>query len=171
MWSLQSTLVIVFMLCFIILCIFLNLPIKLFAIEQGYAQVTRKGKQETNTEIKYIHELYNICRERTSKWFISVEDYLYEYVPQYLAGGSVIMFANVAKLHRETFPYVRYIFIDDSYIGIVAYVWRLVPSNDDRIYIDYAVVEPERLQFISSSLSYGHHTLLRGVLYTWFAAN
>ena len=32
------------------------------------------------------------------------------------------MFANVAKLHRETFPYVRYIFIDDSYIGIVAYV-------------------------------------------------
>ena len=73
-------------------------------------------------EIKYIHELYNICRERTSKWFISVEDYLYEYVPQYLAGGSVIMFANVAKLHRETFPYVRYIFIDDSYIGIVAYV-------------------------------------------------
>jgi hypothetical protein len=74
-------------------------------------------------------------------------------------------------LHRETFPYVRYIFIDDSYIGIVAYVWRLVPSNDDRIYIDYAVVEPERLQFIYSSLSYGHHTLLRRVLDTWFSAN
>lgn len=48
-------------------------------------------------------------RDRTSKRFISVEDYLYEYYPPYLAGGSIIISDNVAKLFRETFPIVLFI--------------------------------------------------------------
>jgi hypothetical protein len=46
-------------------------------------------------------------RERKSKWFISVENYPYEYNPPCLAGGSIITSDNVAKLFRETFPYVH----------------------------------------------------------------
>jgi hypothetical protein len=110
-------------------------------------------------------------RERKSKWIISVEDYRYEYYPPYLAGSYVIMFANVTKLLRETFPYVRYIFIDDRFVCIVAYDCRLVPSNDDRIFIDYVAVEPERLKFMFSPHGYGNHKPLRRVWHTWFTAN
>ena len=307
----RSTLAIVVLLYFLILCILLNLQVRLASLEQDYSQATHEGKQETNTEIKYIHEPYSVCnglvqhqphsllilvksdianiaqrlairatwgsinipeirviftlgtsediqgfiikeaklyddilqgdfpdtyanniyktvmtyqwivdkcvntsfyffvdddffvnvnlihqylkehssqvkpylytgklitynrpvRERKSKWFISVEDYPYEYYPPYLAGGSIIISANVAKLFRETFPYVRYIFIDDSYLGIVANACRLVPSNEDRISIDYSAVEPERLKFMFSSHGYGNHVHLRRVWDTWLKPN
>lgn len=303
----RSILPIVFSLCFLIMCILLNLQIRLFSVEQYYAQATHQGKRETNTEIKYIHEPYSVCnglvqhqphsllilvksdiyniaqrlairatwgyinipeirviftlgtsadiqgfiiketqlyddilqgdfpdtyanniyktvmtyqwivdncvntsfyffvdddffvnvnlihqylkeyssqvnpylytgklityswpvRKRNSKWFISVEDYPYNYYPPYLAGGSIIMSANVAKLLKETFPYVKYIFIDDSYLGIVAYACHLVPSNDDRMSIDYKVVEPEQLKSLFSSHGYGNHRQLRRVWDNW----
>ena len=105
--------------------------------------------------------------ERKSKWFICVENYPYEYYSPYLAGGSIIISANVAKLFRETFPYVRYTFIGDSYLGIVANACRLVPSNEDRISIDYSAVEPERLTFMFPSHGYGNPVHLRGVWVTW----
>ena len=110
-------------------------------------------------------------RGRRSKWFISADNYPYAYYPPYLAGGSIIISSNVAKLFRETFPYVRYIFIDDSYLGIVANACHLVPSNDDRISIDYSALEPERLTFMFSSYGYGNHVHLRRVWDTWLKPN
>ena len=43
------------------MCILLNLQIRQVSFEQDYTQATYEGKQETNTEIKYIHEPYSIC--------------------------------------------------------------------------------------------------------------
>ena len=307
----RSTIAIAVLLYFLILCILLNLQVRLASLEQDYSQATHGGKQEINTEIKYIHEPYSVCnglvqhqphsllilvksdianiaqrlairatwgsinipeirviftlgtsadirgfiikeaklyddilqgdfpdtyanniyktvmtyqwivdkcvntsfyffvdddffvnvnlihqylkehssqvspylytgklitynrpvRERKSKWFISVDDYPYEYYPPYLAGGSIIISANIAKWLRETFPYARYIFIDDSYLGIVANACRLVPSNEARISIDYSAVEPERLKFMFSSHGYGNHVHLRRVWDTWLKPN
>jgi hypothetical protein len=57
----SSPLAIVVLLCFLILCILLNLQIRLVSFEQDYAQATHEGKQETNTEITYVHEPYSVC--------------------------------------------------------------------------------------------------------------
>ena len=57
----RSTLAIVFLLYFIILCILLYLQIRLVPVEHDYTQATHERKQEANTEIKYIHEPYSVC--------------------------------------------------------------------------------------------------------------
>lgn len=60
-------------------------------------------------------------RDKSSKWYVSMKDYPFRKYPPYLAGGAIIVSMDVARKMAAAFPYVKYLVIDDAYLGIVAY--------------------------------------------------
>lgn len=50
-----------------------------------------------------------------------MKDYPFQRYPPYLAGGAIIVSMDVAQKMAAAFPYVKYLVIDDAYLGIVAY--------------------------------------------------
>ncbi|KAK3105006.1 hypothetical protein FSP39_015065 [Pinctada imbricata] len=59
-------------------------------------------------------------RDKSSKWYVSRDEYPFDYWPPYLAGGAILASISVVKNMTSLFPYVKYLSIDDVYLGIVA---------------------------------------------------
>ncbi|XP_069102813.1 lactosylceramide 1,3-N-acetyl-beta-D-glucosaminyltransferase-like isoform X2 [Argopecten irradians] len=59
-------------------------------------------------------------RDNRSKWYISKDEYPYDFWPPYLAGGAFLMSHVSALKFQLAIPYVEPVSIDDSYLGIVA---------------------------------------------------
>ncbi|CAL8112717.1 unnamed protein product [Orchesella dallaii] len=56
-----------------------------------------------------------------SKWSISIEEYPFSYFPPYIAGGATLFDSDtVANLYYASF-FTKHFWIDDVYIGIIAY--------------------------------------------------
>ena len=62
--------------------------------------------------------------------FISSEEYPCSLFPQYLSGYASILSIDVVKTTQAVFPYVKYIFIDDVYLGIVARKLNIQPTEN-----------------------------------------
>lgn len=91
-------------------------------------------------------------RNKSSKWYISREEYPHEFYPTYPAGGAIIMSMTIAQLLKAEFPYVRYIHIDDAYLGIVAMKLKIQMQNDKRFTNSYT--QPLHLKNIFASHGY-----------------
>ncbi|VDH88719.1 beta-1,3-galactosyltransferase brn-like [Mytilus galloprovincialis] len=101
-------------------------------------------------------------RNKSSKWYITREEYPYDIYPNYPSGGAILMSMTIAKLLKTAFPYVQYIHIDDAYLGIVAQKLKLPLHNDERF--DVVHTPPMRLKTIFASHGYGDH---RQLLVIW----
>ena len=97
-------------------------------------------------------------RSKKSKWYVSYSEYEYWFWPPYLAGGSILTHINVVKRIYHAFPFVRYIHIDDAFVGIVANFLRIMLIHEKRLSFDY--IEPSKVASYFSSHGYG----LRGKL-------
>ena len=62
--------------------------------------------------------------------FISPGEYPCSLFPQYLSGFASILSIDVVKTFQAVFPYVKYIFIDDVYLGIVARKLNIQPTEN-----------------------------------------
>lgn len=63
-----------------------------------------------------------------SKWFVPMTEYRYDFWVPYLAGGAFIVSDVVVRKFVFAFPYVKFLRIDDSYLGIVAYKMGVRPQ-------------------------------------------
>ncbi|VDI21986.1 Hypothetical predicted protein, partial [Mytilus galloprovincialis] len=59
-------------------------------------------------------------RSKSSKWYISVTEYEFDFWPPYLLGGTILTNLQVIKKLREGIPFSKVIRIEDAYIGILA---------------------------------------------------
>ncbi|KAK3089473.1 hypothetical protein FSP39_003891 [Pinctada imbricata] len=59
-------------------------------------------------------------RDNGSKWYISWEDYPFDRWPPYIAGGAFVTSSRVTQMLHFAFPFVKYLGIDDAYLGIVS---------------------------------------------------
>lgn len=59
-------------------------------------------------------------RNKSSKWYISVTEYAFDFWPPYLLGGTILTNLQVIKKLREVIPFSKVIRIEDAYIGILA---------------------------------------------------
>lgn len=116
-----------------------------------------------------VHSMHNLIvghlmenakpfRTKSSKWFITKEEYPYDQYPSYLSGGAILASMNIAKLLKTAFPYVQYIHIDDVYLGLVAKKLNIVMTHDARFDIEYT--NPMHLKDIFASHAYGDHRQL-----------
>ncbi|OWF49976.1 beta-1,3-galactosyltransferase brn-like [Mizuhopecten yessoensis] len=63
-----------------------------------------------------------------SKWFVPLSEYQYDFWVPYLAGGAFLVSDSIMRKFVFAFPYVKYMRIDDSYLGIVAYKLGIKPQ-------------------------------------------
>ncbi|XP_060075202.1 beta-1,3-galactosyltransferase brn-like [Ylistrum balloti] len=63
-----------------------------------------------------------------SKWFVPLSEYQYDFWVPYLAGGAFLVSDKVMRKFVFAFPYVKFLRIDDSYLGIVAYKLGIKPQ-------------------------------------------
>ncbi|XP_033725129.1 beta-1,3-galactosyltransferase brn-like [Pecten maximus] len=63
-----------------------------------------------------------------SKWFVPLSEYQYDFWVPYLAGGAFLVSNKVMRKFVFAFPYVKFLRIDDSYLGIVAYKLGIKPQ-------------------------------------------
>lgn len=101
-------------------------------------------------------------REKSSKWYITLQEYPYDKYPPYLSGGAILISTKVAKQLKTAFPYVQYIDIDDVYLGMVAKKLNITPLDDDRFDVTYT--SPMHLKDKFASHGYGDH---RKLLVVW----
>lgn len=71
-------------------------------------------------------------RDKSTRWYISPGDYPFDKYPPYLGGGAYVISTSVAKTFQIAFPYVKFIPIDDAYLGIVAKKLKFAPHHDER---------------------------------------
>lgn len=69
-----------------------------------------------------------------NKWFVSRSEYPYPRYPPYLAGGGYVVSKTVVRKFSLAFPFIRYYWIDDTWLGIVALTIGVEPMGDDRFY-------------------------------------
>ena len=72
-------------------------------------------------------------RVNTSKHFVSLTVYPYNIYPDYLAGSFILASYDVICLFQAVFPYIKYLPIDDSYLGIVANKLKIKPVSNSLI--------------------------------------
>jgi hypothetical protein len=59
-------------------------------------------------------------RDSSSKWYISLDQYPFDFWPPYLIGGTILTNIEVVKKIAKSFSYTRIIPIEDAFIGIIA---------------------------------------------------
>ncbi|XP_062622187.1 UDP-GalNAc:beta-1,3-N-acetylgalactosaminyltransferase 1-like isoform X2 [Saccostrea cucullata] len=75
-----------------------------------------------------------VMRHPASPHFVRKEDYPNRIYPPYLAGGAYVVSMDVAQRFVIAFPYVKYITVDDSYIGIVAMKLNILPQMNNVLF-------------------------------------
>ncbi|XP_069108447.1 beta-1,3-galactosyltransferase brn-like [Argopecten irradians] len=59
-------------------------------------------------------------RDKTSKWYLSFDQYPFDRTPPYLAGAAILLTRETARKMVFVFPYITYMGIDDVWLGIAA---------------------------------------------------
>lgn len=112
-----------------------------------------------STFIGYKYEKARPRRQQDSKWYVSKEEYPNEYWPPYISGGSMLISMDIIINMTNTFPYVKQLYIDDVYLGIVADLLNITLSHDRRFETKYV---PGQLRTLFSSHEYGSpHNLVQ----------
>ncbi|XP_033760042.1 beta-1,3-galactosyltransferase 1-like [Pecten maximus] len=96
------------------------------------ASYLRKIPEENRHNI-YIGSLSKAgepYRDKSTRWYVSTEEYPFDRYPPYIGGGAYVVSYDVAHRFQLAFPFVKYIPIDDAYLGIVARKLMIVPHRD-----------------------------------------
>ncbi|XP_021359510.1 uncharacterized protein LOC110454367 [Mizuhopecten yessoensis] len=64
------------------------------------------------------------------KWHLTYQQYPYNRFPPYLSGGAFVATFDVVRKFYFAFPYVKYMGLDDVYLGIVAKKLSIIPRNE-----------------------------------------
>ncbi|XP_052072049.1 beta-1,3-galactosyltransferase brn-like isoform X3 [Mytilus californianus] len=64
-------------------------------------------------------------REKSSKWFTSLEEYPFDYWPQYIIGGTLLTNMKVVKSLAYSIPFTRIIRMEDVFIGILSKLLKI----------------------------------------------
>ena len=79
------------------------------------------------------HVIWKGLVDRSGKWAVSKTFYPSKIYPPYLVGGAYITSYPVARIFSTVFPYIKYLGIDDVYLGIVAYKVNIKPTSNKNI--------------------------------------
>ncbi|OWF49092.1 Beta-1,3-galactosyltransferase brn [Mizuhopecten yessoensis] len=93
----------------------------------------QSGKNHTDLFIGNLVRRAQPYRNVGSSWFVDPKVYPFRSYPPYLAGGAYVISYDVSKKIKMAFPYVRYIGVDDVYLGIVAQILSISPRHSTEL--------------------------------------
>ena len=90
-------------------------------------------------------------RNIASKWYVSKEEFPDDVWPAYVSGGSMVITTDIVANISNNFKFVKPLFIDDAYLGIVAQKLKIVLIHEERFWMFYP---PDRMGYLFSSHQY-----------------
>ena len=84
--------------------------------------------------IGYIYENAMPMRFKSSKWYVSLEEYPYRLWPPYPTGGSFFLSFETLEKMQAAMPYTQYTRFDDVYIGIIAWKLKINLRHNKHLY-------------------------------------
>ena len=119
----------------------------LFLDDDMYLNLNMLTKYLTNIETTPAKYTFTgICALKSppvrwdkSKHYVALDNYPYNVYPDYLAGSSILASFNVIQMFQAVFPYVHYLPIDDSYLGIVAHKLNITPVKNELVENDFSI--------------------------------
>lgn len=121
-----------------------------FLILNNLKQLRKSTLRESGLMLGKVFFSSTPFRDKTSKWFVSWEDYPFVNYPKYLAGFAYLMTADVVKRFSLAIPYIQPIPFDDTYLGIVAKKLRIPVKNQ----YGFAMFHPTWMSFFVPKLSF-----------------
>lgn len=100
----------------------------------------------------YVWENAKPVRDKNSKWFIPMSVYSEETWPPYASGGSMIVTPDIVNKLSNQFKFVKPIFVDDVYLGILCKKLGITWVHESRFYVQY---RPDLMGYLFSSHGYG----------------
>ncbi|XP_069104558.1 uncharacterized protein [Argopecten irradians] len=93
--------------------------------------------------LKYMNELSSInniyggkvmkkqvpCRLKHDNRNLVYKQYPYDEFPTYVKGGAIFLSYDVARKFQLSFPFVKYLPLDDVYLGVVAWKLKIEPKQ------------------------------------------
>lgn len=92
-----------------------------------------------------------VHRNINSKWYISKEEFPDDVWPPYASGGSMVITTDIVVNISNNFKFVKPLFIDDTYLGIVAQKLQIVLTHEERFHLLY---KPDRMGYLFTSHGY-----------------
>lgn len=123
----------------------------------------RKQQSFTGVDVMYGYKLFwrSPIRNSAGKWYVTSGQYSNNYYPSYLAGGAILTSIDIVRKFNIAFPYVKHLYIDDAYLGVVAKLLDITLQHDTRFSLYY--VSPRELVNLFCSHGYGSRgSLLSG---------
>lgn len=77
----------------------------------------------------WVYESSSPRRSRTSKWYISVDEYPYRKYPPFVAGNFVLFSPHCLNLFQMFVNKIRLFRFDDVYLGMLAYYLDIKPIH------------------------------------------
>nr|XP_034314780.1 beta-1,3-galactosyltransferase 5-like [Crassostrea gigas] len=121
-----------------------------FLILNNLKKLRKSTLRESGLMLGKVFFFSTPFRDKTSKWFVTWEDYPFVNYPNYLAGFAYLMTADVVKRFSLAIPYIQPIPIDDTYLGIVAKKLRIPVKNQ----YGFAMFHPTWVSFFVPKLSF-----------------
>ncbi|THD25230.1 Hexosyltransferase [Fasciola hepatica] len=117
--------------------------------------VIRTIRSVTNLEYQtyvsgHVYDHMKPMRTLWGKWYISYLSYPFSTFPPYATGGSIIFSMPVVRLLVVGMPFVKYLWIDDVYIGFVLLKYGISPRHLNGIYLKRTTSPSELRNAISS---------------------
>ena len=100
-------------------------------------------QKTVNTIFGYIWQTSMPMRMKSSKWYISLEEYPYRLWPPYPTAGSFFMSFDTAQRISIAMQYVKYLRFDDVFVGIVCHKLGLKLQHLKQVYF-YALPYDKR---------------------------
>ncbi|XP_069119223.1 beta-1,3-galactosyltransferase brn-like [Argopecten irradians] len=85
-----------------------------------------------NLMVGYAYFQAEPHRYTISKWSVTIEDYPFDRFPTYVTAGAYLVSREVAEKLVFSFPYVKYLWLDDIYIGIVSRKLGIIPQHEPK---------------------------------------
>lgn len=73
-------------------------------------------------------------RHKTSKWYVSLEEYPYDMWPPYVTAGSYMLSREALQIMYYTSMYTKHFRFDDIFLGLVALKAGIEPFHSDEFY-------------------------------------
>ncbi|XP_033726114.1 beta-1,3-galactosyltransferase brn-like [Pecten maximus] len=89
-----------------------------------------------------------VTRGGRGRWAIPRTVYSHRYWPPYLRGGAFVVSQKIARKFAIAFPYVRFLHVDDSYLGLVSLKLNILPQHDIRFMMDKKEIATQKQYFV-----------------------
>ncbi|XP_031630695.1 beta-1,3-galactosyltransferase brn [Contarinia nasturtii] len=125
-------------------------------------QNDRKGRQLLDTELPYDVRLFagyvfssNPHRHKSSKWYVSLDEYKWHKWPTYVTAGSFILSREALIEIYYTSMYTKHFRFDDIYLGIVALKANIEPLHSEEFYFYKAnYIGPQSYRYVIATHGY-----------------